>query len=108
MQQQTYYLDKGRKNKIQPSETTFSNFSDNVAVLRGHENCCRFATLLWREHLSVHRRVMRFWIDGVAALWQNYGMSYKKNTEVELLPVVGLFQESAFGGGGRCNTGVLD
>ena len=28
-------------------------------------------------------------------LWQNYGMSYKKNTEVEVLPVVDLFKESA-------------
>ena len=27
-------------------------------------------------------------------LWQNYGMSYKKNTEVEVLSVVDLFQES--------------
>ena len=33
------------KNQIQTSGTTFSNFSDNVAVLRAHENCCRFATL---------------------------------------------------------------
>ena len=29
-------------------------------------------------------------------LWQNYGMSYKKNAEVEVLPVVDLFQASAF------------
>ena len=29
-------------------------------------------------------------------LWQKYGMSYKKNTEVEVLPVVDLFQESSF------------
>ena len=28
-------------------------------------------------------------------LWQNFGMSYKKNTEVEVLPVPGLFKEPA-------------
>ena len=33
------------KNIIQPSGTTISNFSDNVVVLRAHENCGRFATL---------------------------------------------------------------
>ena len=33
------------KEQIQRPETTFSNFSDKVAVPRGHENCCRFATL---------------------------------------------------------------
>ena len=33
------------KKQIQQPSTTFSNFSDKVAVLRGHENCCRFATL---------------------------------------------------------------
>ena len=33
------------KNHIQQPGTTFSNFSDKVAVPRGHENSCRFATL---------------------------------------------------------------
>ena len=33
------------KNQIQPCAITFSNLSDNVAVLRQHENCGRFATL---------------------------------------------------------------
>ena len=28
-------------------------------------------------------------------LWQNYGISYKKNTEVKVLPGEDLFQESA-------------
>ena len=32
------------KNKIQPFGTAFLNLSDNIAVLRGHENCCRLAT----------------------------------------------------------------
>ena len=34
------------KNKIQPFGTILSNFSDNITVLRGHQNCCRFATVL--------------------------------------------------------------
>ena len=38
-------------------------------------------------------------------LWQNSGMSYKKNTEGEVLPVVKLFKKSLFFCG-RCNTGV--
>ena len=38
------YVQNG-KTQIQPSGTTFSNFSDDAAVLRAHENCCRFATL---------------------------------------------------------------
>ena len=42
-----------------------SNFSDNVAVLKAHEKCCRFATLQL-EHLRVHRRVMHFGIKSVA------------------------------------------
>ena len=33
------------KHHIQPSATTFSNFGDNVAVLRRHEKRCRFSTL---------------------------------------------------------------
>ena len=40
-------------------------------------------------------------------LWRNYGTSYIKETGVEVLPVVDLSAESAFGGGGcgRCNAG---
>ena len=34
-----------RREQFQRPGTTFSNFSDNVAVLRGHENCCHFATM---------------------------------------------------------------
>ena len=44
---------------------TFSNFSDKVAVPRGHENCCRFATLQ-QEHLRLDRRVVEFFIRGYA------------------------------------------
>ena len=33
-----------QEKKIQQPGTTFFNFSDKVAVPRGHENCCRFTT----------------------------------------------------------------
>ena len=33
------------KEQIKRPRTTFFNFSDKVAVPRGHENCCLFATL---------------------------------------------------------------
>ena len=41
-------------------------------------------------------------------LWQNYEMVYKKNTEVEVLPVVDLFKEPAKNifFEGESNTGV--
>ena len=44
VQQQKYHSDSTGKIKSNPLEP-FSNFSDDVAVLRAHENCCRFATL---------------------------------------------------------------
>ena len=39
----------------------------NVAVLRAHENCYRFARPQ-RVHLSVQGRLVHFRIDGVAAV----------------------------------------
>ena len=59
------------------SQLTFFNFFiKKVAAtmsrsLRGHENCGRVATLLLHCSEStprVHRRVLRFWIDGVAGV----------------------------------------
>ena len=49
-----------------------------------------------------------FWLEVTPELWRNYGTSYVKKTEVEVLPVVDLSAKSAFQFFfcGRCNTGA--
>ena len=57
-----------------------SNFSDNVAVFRAHESCCRIATLQL-EHVRVDRRVVYFGIRSVAeVVAERRNVGQEKNT----------------------------
>ena len=61
-----------------------------MAVLRPHENCCRFATL-FLEHLGVHREVVHFGIKRVAeVVAERQNVVQEKYTDIEVLPVVDL------------------
>ena len=83
------------KNKSNKLRTTFSNFSDKVAVRRWHENCCRFATLQW-EHQRLDRRLVNVLIRGDAGVMAELRNVVRKKTEVKVIPVVDLSGKSAF------------
>ena len=86
---------------------TFSNLSGKIHARRGHENCCRFATLQ-----GVHRRVRsrgkHFRIDPTAGVTVELKNAQQKKTEVKVIPAVDSSAESpfCFYFCGRCNTGV--
>ena len=65
-----------------------------VHARRGHENCCRFATL-HGVHQRVRSRVEHFRIDPTAGVTAELKNAQQEKTEVEVLPVVALSAESA-------------
>ena len=98
------------KKQIQQPSTTFSNFSDKVAVLRGHENCCRFATLQW-EHQRLDRRVLDSLIRGDAGVMAGLRNGVREKNGGRGASSCGLVRKIGFsdfffcGRCGRCSTG---
>ena len=98
------------KRQIQAPGTTSSTFGDEVGMEGGHGNCCRFATLT-----GVHQQAHTYLPCEIVDQWksseleQNGRVSYKKNWEVEVVPVVDLSTDSAktFFFCGHCDTGGL-
>ena len=78
-----------KKPQIQ-APGTFSSFSDKVRLEGGHGNCCRFAPLTGVPILALPTIGQRKKTE----LEQKYGTFYRKNSEVEVLPVVDLIADS--------------
>ena len=94
--------------QIQPYGTTFSYFSREVHARRGHENCCRFATLQG-VHERVRSRVEHFRIDPTAEVTAELRNAQpEKNggrgaSSRGFVRIIGFFFLC-----GRCNTGEAD
>ena len=94
-----------KKRQTHAPGTTFSTFSDEVRLEGGHGNCYRFA-ILTGVHQEAHICLAKLWVNGKSSeTEQNYGMSNRKNLEVEVVPV-DLIAKSAFFCE-HCNTGDL-
>lgn len=70
---------QNKKPQVQQPGTTFSNFSDELRLQRGHRNCYHLGALT-----GVHQRIRsclaRYWINGKKSeLDQNKGLSYRNN-----------------------------
>ena len=59
----TYTWLQYEKPQIQAPGTTFSSFGDEVWMVGGHGNCCRFATLTG-VHQGTHISLAKNWIKG--------------------------------------------
>ena len=62
----------------------------------GHGNCCRFATLTGvHQGAHVPCEILGQWRCSELLIEQNDGISYVKNGEVEVVPIVDLSADSA-------------
>ena len=87
-----YSTGKIKSNPLGPHFETSATMSQSVAGTKtaaALPHCCSESALESIAGRCVFGSAV--WLE----LWHNYGMSYKKNTEVEVLPVTDLFKESA-------------
>ena len=87
---------KNKSNDLAPHQL-FSNFSDNVTV---PVEDTKTAVAFPHGSESTKESIAGWWTFGLDVrlefLWWNYGTSYVKKMEVEVLPVLNVSEESFF------------